>query len=280
MAASLGSSSAAYAAELMWRMAAVTGRYAEAERCAEQHQAIARAFNAAFVRPDGVVGNGSQTSHVLALKFGLVPDELRKATASHLASEIATRGMKLSTGFLGTPYLLDVLCGHGQTDTAIALLPQTDYPSWGYMIRKGATSIWERWNGDVGDVAMNSYNHYALGAVVGFLFRRLAGIAPAEPGFRRIAVNPIFDPRIGRVEAEYDSCHGRIATVVAGDECGLSRLAVTIPANTTAEVHLPSGRKWREDGRPLEPRQDICARHGRSGETVMEFGSGDYLFEP
>ncbi len=269
----------AYSAALMAKMAAATGRSAEAALYTDQHSAIERAFISEFVRSDGVVANGSQTSYVLALRFGLVPEHLRLAAAAHLATEISGRGMKLSTGFLGTPYLLDVLSDNGQTNTAIELLLQTDYPSWGYMIRQGATSIWERWNGDVGDVAMNSYNHYALGAVVGFIYRRLAGIAPALPAFRRIEVKPVFDPRIGRVEAEYRSQSGRITTAVDGDAKGLSRLAIMIPANAAAQVHLPGDRHWRESGKLLQAQSDIRFVSDHSREIVVEVGSGDYLFE-
>jgi alpha-L-rhamnosidase len=140
------------------------------------------------------------------------------------------------------------------------------------MIRKGATTMWERWNSDTGDVAMNSYNHYAYGAVVGYLYRRLAGIAPATPGFRKIAIRPIFDPRIGRVHAEYQSCLGQISSDVRGDSEGLSRLMLEIPANATAEVHLPRRRKWHEAGKPL-----AGARQAGT-DLLVEVGSGIYDF--
>src|SRR3546814_20300824 len=110
-------------------------------------------------------------------------------------------GRQLSTVFLGTSYLLAVLADNGRREEVSGLLLQTGYPSWGYMPVKGATTVWERWDVDVGDVAMNSYNHYALGAVVGFFYRRLAGIAPAAPGFRRIAIRPIWLPKVGKVSA-------------------------------------------------------------------------------
>jgi alpha-L-rhamnosidase len=269
----------AYSAQLMTEMAAATGRAEAVTRFADQHRAIVAAFRTAFVTADGVVGNGSQTSYVLALKFGLVPQDLRAAAAAHLAAEIAGRGMTLSTGFLGTPYLLDVLCDNGQASTAVALLLQTRYPSWGYMIAAGATTMWERWNGDVGDIAMNSYSHYALGAVVGFIYRRLAGIAPAAPGFRRIIVKPLFDPRIGKVEAEYHSCLGRIASTIEGDASGLRRLVLTIPPNATAEIHLPRDRTWRESGDALENCASIRVVGSVPDAFVLEVGSGDYCFE-
>jgi alpha-L-rhamnosidase len=240
---------------------------------------VQSAFAKAFIKPDGVVGNASQTSYVLALRFDLVPPGLRRTAAKLLAGNIRQRGMRLSTGFLGTPYLLDVLADNGQADVAVSLLLQAAYPSWGYMLAKGATTMWERWNGDVGDVAMNSYNHYAFGAVVGFMYRRLAGIAPAEPGFRRIDIDPIYDQRIGPVRAHYDSCLGRIATEVSGDSQGLSGLKVEIPPNSVANIHLPPRSKpWRESRRELAEHGDLRVVTLSSTGTVLEVGSGRYDF--
>jgi alpha-L-rhamnosidase len=267
----------AYCATLMVEMAHATGRGDAAERYARMHANIGAAFVKEFVKADGTVANGSQTSYVLALRFGLVPPEQRSAAGKHLADDIRGRGMKLSTGFLGTPYLLDVLVDVGQVDVAVALLLQAAYPSWGYMLAKGATTMWERWNGDVGDVGMNSYNHYAFGAVVGFMYRRLAGIAPAAPGFRRIEIAPIYDEKIGSVQARYESCVGRISTKVSGDSRGLTRLEVEIPPNCVAEVHLPGrAQSWREGRRALEGRTDIRIK-GHAGLT-LEVGSGRYDF--
>src|SRR3546814_4231676 len=145
----------------------------------------------------------------------LVPPALRAAAADILAADIRARGMTLSTGFLGTPYLLDVLADAGKPDEVAGLLLQTGYPSWGYMVAKGATTMWERWNGDTGDLAMNSSNHYAFGAVVGFFYRRLAGIAPAAPGFRRIAARPLWLPAVGRVaEIGRAACRDRVCQYV------------------------------------------------------------------
>jgi alpha-L-rhamnosidase len=269
----------AYCAALMNEMALAVHRTGDAARYAHMRVEIQSAFERMFIKPDGVVGNGSQTSHVLALRFELVPPDLRRTTATLLAADIKRRGMKLSTGFLGTPYLLDVLADNGQADVAISLLLQAAYPSWGYMLAKGATTMWERWNGDVGDVAMNSYNHYAFGAVVGFMYRRLAGITPAEPGFRRIDIDPIYDPRIGSIRAHYDSCLGRIASEISGDPQGLTRLKVEIPPNSMANIHLPeSPQPWREGRRELAGRADLRIVTMSSKGTVLEVGSGRYDF--
>jgi alpha-L-rhamnosidase len=269
----------AYCAALMEEMARATGRDADAERYKQVRSQIGSAFAAAFVHADGTVGNGSQTSQVLALRFDLVPAALRESAGTHLAADIRRRGMKLSTGFLGTPYLLDVLADTGQADVAVSLLLQAAYPSWGYMLAKGATTMWERWNGDVGDVGMNSYNHYAFGAVVGFMYRRLAGIAPAAPGFRRIDINPIFSTRIGPVRARYKSCLGLISTDVTGDSHGLTRLQVEIPANSVANIHLPQrAQPWRDGRRALAGRSDLRIVTQSTAGLVLEVGSGRYDF--
>jgi alpha-L-rhamnosidase len=269
----------AYCAELMAAMAGAVGRSDQARRYARLRADIGQAFQAEYLKPDGLVGNGSQTSCVLALKFGLVPPPLRARVAERLAADIRHRGGRLSTGFLGTPYLLDVLADHGQVDTAVGLLLQTEYPSWGYMVRKGATTMWERWNSDVGDVAMNSYNHYAFGAVVGFMYRRLAGLSPSAPGFARLEVRPLFDPRIGKVRAEHQCRLGRVASEVDGDARGLNRLALTVPANSVAEVHLPvRAQAWREGGRAITAHADVRVLSRTPELLKVEVGSGSYLF--
>ncbi|MFD1786314.1 family 78 glycoside hydrolase catalytic domain [Sphingomonas floccifaciens] len=250
----------AWCADLMAQMARATGR--GAARWNGLRGEIGRAFADEYLT-GGTAGNGSQTSQVLALQMGLVPAADRAAAADILAADIRRRDMTLSTGFLGTPYIFDVLADAGKLDEVAALLLQTGYPSWGYMVAQGATTMWERWNGDTGDLAMNSYNHYAFGAVVGFFYRRLAGISPAAPGFRRIAVRPLWLPGVGRVRARYEACVGTIATEVDGDASGMTRLALTVPANCVAEVELPVG-EWLEGGRTVANR------------TVV--GSGTYVF--
>jgi alpha-L-rhamnosidase len=269
----------AYCAALMEEMARAINRTAAADHYAQVRARIGAAFSDAFVHSDGTVGNGSQTSYVLALRFDLVPAKLRESAGTHLAAGIRQRGMKLSTGFLGTPYLLDVLSDAGQAEVAVSLLLQAAYPSWGYMLAKGATTMWERWNGDVGDVGMNSYNHYAFGAVVGFMYRRLAGIAPAAPGFRRIDINPIFSTRVGSVRARYESCVGPISTDVSGDAHGLTRLKVEIPPNSVANVHLPQrAQPWREGRRALAGRSELRIVTQSPAGLVLEVGSGRYDF--
>lgn len=263
-------------AELMAEMAGAIGHTEVATGYTRMRQRVGEAFQRAFVRDDGEVGNGSQTSYALALRFGLVPRSLRTRAGARLAANVERRGTLLSTGFLGTPCLLDALADAGQPQVAVSLLLQTRYPSWGYMIDHGATTMWERWNGNAVDQSMNSFNHYALGAVVGFMYRRLGGIEEAAPGFRRIRIDPLYDPRIPRVRAHYDSCLGLISTELDGNASGLTRLQLEIPANSRAEVHLP-GRPsaWRLDGRPLRSA-GLRPLTTAPGRFITELGSGTY----
>ncbi len=147
------------------------------------------------MRADGTVGSGSQTSYVLALKFGLVPDNLKTAAFNRLADDVASRGNHLSTGFLGTPFLLNVLEDGGRADLAHKLLVQDSYPSWGYMLSRGGTTIWERWDGirpdgSLQDAGMNSFNHFGLGSIGDWLYDEVGGLAPLEPGYKKQLVAP------------------------------------------------------------------------------------------
>ena len=192
-----------------------------------------------------------------------------------LAANIASRGDKLSTGFLGTPHILEALADTGQAQTAVTLLLQRQYPSWGYMVANGATSMWERWNSDGGDRSMNSLNHYAYGAITAFLFRRIAGIAPLEPGFRQVRVAPICDRRLGHAGADYDSIAGYIRTDWRYDADALI-LAVELPPNVRGEVILPAERRRiRMNGRPLGASHRTTEDNGT---TAVQVGPGKYRF--
>jgi alpha-L-rhamnosidase len=275
----IGTAFWAYTTSLMLQMAEATGREADAARYHALHDAIAAAFNAAYVKPDGTIGNDSQTSYVLPLRFGLLPGALRQGAGDRLADNIRRRGTLLSTGFLGTPFSLDVLADTGHADLAYSLLLRTEYPSWGYMIRKGATTMWERWNGDVGDVSMNSYNHYAFGAVGGFLFRRVAGIAAAAPGFKRIRIDPVTDPRVKSGGADYQSMLGRISTRWRREDHRFS-LDLTVPPNAVAEVRLPTGaaNHITEGGRAIRGVEGMRILGHDASATTLEVGSGSYKF--
>jgi alpha-L-rhamnosidase len=278
----IGTAYWARSAKLLAEMGEALSRSEDVARLRALFERIREAFNTAYFRDDGTIGNGSQCGYVLALQFGLVPDASRQDAAEHLAADIRSRG-SLTTGFLGTQFILDVLTDAGFTELACGLLLRTEYPSWGYMVGRGATTIWESWGGEQqyeGKHIQLSRNHFALGAVNGYLFRRLAGIDEAAPGFEQIVIRPVLDPRIKRGGGTYDSIMGRIATDWTRDSRGSFSLKVQIPANTSAHVHLPAaaGAHIKESRRDIRARRDLRLIQRSSGEAVIRVGSGSYAF--
>jgi alpha-L-rhamnosidase len=263
-------------ANMMSQMAQAVGKETGAKHYDEVVQNIRAAFQKAYIKDDGTVGTGTQTSYVVALYTKMAPAALEPALVDKLVKDIEARQWHLSTGFLGTPFLLFTLADHGRTDVAYRLLLNDTYPSWGYMLSKGATTWWERWNGDTGDPAMNSYNHYAFGSVIAWVYRYAAGIdtLPNSPGFKEIVIHPHLDPRMTSARAEYDSIYGKVVSDWKGTPAGPFSLRVTIPANTSAKVFLPAiaGAHLTEDGNLIDAPQD-------SGSYVVQIGSGSYNFE-
>jgi len=263
-------------ANMMSQMAHAVGKDADAKRYNDLVQNIRAAFQKAYIKADGTVGTGTQTSYVVALYTRMAPESLEPLLVDKLVKDIESRNWHLSTGFLGTPFLLFTLADHGRSDVAYRLLLNDTYPSWGYMLSKGATTWWERWNGDTGDPAMNSYNHYAFGSVIAWVYRYAAGIdtLPDSPGFKEIIIHPHLDPRMTSARSEYDSIYGKIISDWKGTPAGPFSLQVTIPANTSAKVFLPAiaGARLTEDGNLLEAQPD-------GGSYVIRVGSGSYNFE-
>jgi alpha-L-rhamnosidase len=263
-------------ANMMSQMAHAIGKDSDAKRYDDLVQNIRVAFQKAYIKPNGEVGTGTQTSYVVALYTKMAPESLEPALVDRLVKDIESRNWHLSTGFLGTPFLLFTLSNHGRTDVAYRLLLNDTYPSWGYMLSKGATTWWERWNGDTGDPSMNSYNHYAFGSVVAWVYRYAAGIDTTRdaPGFRQIVIHPHLDSRLSSARAEYDSVYGKIISDWTAPAAGPFTLKMTIPANTSAKVFLPAirGTHITESGKPI-------AAHQENGSNVIEVGSGSYSFE-
>ncbi|MBM7518695.1 family 78 glycoside hydrolase catalytic domain [Nocardioides nitrophenolicus] len=280
----LGTAYYAEDARMLAEMAAAIGEDADAARFAQLSADVRAAFGAEFVAADGTVTGNSQTGYAMALGMDLVPDELRDAVAAKFVAKLAASDNHLTTGFLGTPWLLPALTSIDRDDLAYELLLHEDYPSWGYEVAMGATTMWERWNsinpdGSFGDVGMNSFNHYAYGAVGDWMYQNIGGISPLEPGYRRFRVAPAVDGALSDARGEYDSVYGTIATdwKRQGDDL---TLAVDVPVNTTAEVVLPAANTWAvTEGGDLLPDvtgvQDVSSA---DGEVVVTVGSGSYDF--
>jgi alpha-L-rhamnosidase len=225
----------------MKEMATALHRTADSKKYEALYQQIADAYRKAYIKADGSVEGATQSAYVVTLASGIAPENQRASMTEQLVKSIESHDNHLTTGFLGTPFLMFVLDENGRSDIAYKLLLQDTYPSWGYMVRKGATTWWERWNGDTGDPAMNSYNHYAFGSVMAWVFRRVAGIDtdPLGAGFHHLTIAPHFDASLPQVHAEYDSAYGTVTT----DWNGVAhRFTVTTPPNTTATIALPHGK--------------------------------------
>ena len=285
-------------AKLMAEMAQAIGKRGEASAYRKLFAGIRTAFQQDYVGPDGALKVDTQTAYVLALSFGLLPDEMVKSAADRLAAKIASNGFRMATGFLGTKPLLPVLTAHGHHDLAVRLFQSRAFPSWGYEVANGATSVWERWdsytkehgfNGQGGNqnAAMNSFSHYAFGAVCEWMFRDLAGIDNEGPGFQRIVLRP-GPPTAGSnpdnkpidwVKAEHMSAHGRIATAWKST-ADRFELDVTIPANTTATLYLPAktGGSITEGGNDLKGNAGVKLLRMEGDRAVISLDSGSYRF--
>ncbi|MGC1294149.1 MAG: family 78 glycoside hydrolase catalytic domain [Alloacidobacterium sp.] len=231
----------ALVAREMTTMATALHRQSDVEKYQEQYDHIAASYRAAFVKDDGSVAGDTQTAYLATLFTGIAPPSLRASMVGHLIKNIEAHGNHLTTGFLGTPFLMFVLDENAHSDLVFKLLLSETYPSWGYMVKKGATTWWERWNGDTGDPSMNSYNHYAFGAVMAWVYQRAAGIDTdlAGPGFHHLTIHPHFDPALPQLHVEYDSAYG---TIISDWQQSSHRFTITIPANTTATVELPNNK--------------------------------------
>ena len=293
----------AYDTTLMRQMAHATGRAQDEEKYARLFEKIRTAFQKQFVRDDGFVagadnsaspfgqinnpdakskGGDTQTGYVLALHMNLLPEALRPAAAEKLAEKIEANHGLLGTGFLGTPYLLEELTRAGHAKLAYQLLLNTAYPSWGYMVEHGATTMWERWNGDQmrDDPSMNSYNHYAYGAVADWIYRYAAGVdtTPLDAGFHTIVLHPVFDARLGHIAFDYASAYGAIHSdwTVKGTT---AEWHVSLPANTTGWLELSAGEaaKYRIQGAPLAQSKTVKTTT-RGQQSGFELAPGSYTF--
>jgi alpha-L-rhamnosidase len=234
-----------YSATLVSMAAEVLGKADDVKVYAALAENIRAAMRKEFVTPNGRVASDTQTADVIALFMGFASDKAK--TAASLNKKITANGDKLNTGFVGTAYLSRVLSENGHNDLAYKLLLNEDYPGWLYEVKNDATTIWERWNsvkpdGGLGDADMNSFNHYAYGAVMEWVYRNVAGIQPAAAAFSRIRFAPQPDEGLEWVNAEYDSAQGvyKSGWKIDGD---YRELHLTIPLGGTAECYLPDAPK-------------------------------------
>jgi len=289
----------AYTTMLMAEMAGAVGKPAPATEYQELLRRIKEAFNKKYVYPDGSLQVDTQTAYALALWMDLLPEHLRNPAGEILAKKIRAKATEknsgIATGFLGTRPLLPVLSATGQNDLAVSLLQSRKFPSWGFEVVNGATTIWERWNsytkdkgfGGEQNAAMNSFAHYSFGAVCEWMFSTLAGIDTDGAGYQRILIrpsppspgsNPDNKP-IDWVRAHYDSIHGRIATSWrrTGDRF---ELEATIPPNTSATIYLQARAESdiTEGGHKLNQSPGVKFLRMERDRAILAADSGTFQF--
>jgi len=270
--------------KLMAGYATLLNQNADVERFNQLAEQLKTAFNEKLYNPQkGYYGNGSQTACVLPLAFDLVPAAERERVINHLVEKITieTKG-HIGTGLVGGQWLNRVLTASGRADLAYTFVTNTTYPSWGYMVEHGATTVWELWNGDTADPAMNSGNHVMLvGDLVIWLYENLAGIKPdsAQPGFKHILMQPQLVGDLKFVKASHRSPFGVIESEWqrSGDNFDWR---ITIPPNSTATVYLPasSANQITEGGKNLEKVKGVKFLELKGGRAVLEVESGSYHF--
>lgn len=282
----IGTAFLALDAKLMAQIADVLGKAEDAEKYTRLAAGVKEAFIHRFVTGDGLLTSGTQTTHVLALYFDLLPEAVRPKALAALVKDIQARKMHLATGFVGTPYLLHLLSDEGRLDVAYALLLQKTWPCWLYSVTQGATTIWERWDGwteDKGfqDPGMNSFNHYAYGSVGSWMYQVVAGIEAdfSQPGYKHIILKPQPGGGLEYARAAYDSLHGRIVSDWRVAD-GFFDWQISVPPNTTATIHVPvlEDAPVMECGEPADQAEGVTLVRREKKAAVYHLQSGHYHF--
>jgi len=270
---------------LLQKTAVLLDKKQDANDYSELLQNIKTAFQNEFLTPNGRLSSNTQTAYVLALAFNLIPENLKTVTAKRLADDVKKFG-HITTGFLGTPLICQVLTDNGYKDLAYMLLLRKQYPSWLYPITMGATTVWERWDGikpdsTFQDKGMNSLNHYAYGAVGKWLYSYVAGIRTDEnePGYKHILIQPIPGGRLTSASARIHSMYGEVESSwkISGDQFNI---IISVPPNTYATATLPNAKleEIRESGKFLKNVVGIKNYFQDGDAAILQLGSGRYQF--
>ena len=274
----------AYSTRLLARAAEALGKTGDAVKYYALFEKIKAAFNKAYVAANGRIKGDTQAAYVLALQFDLVDGANARRAAEYLVDDIRAHDWHLTTGFVGTKDLMLVLAKIGRNDVAYRLVHNDTFPSWGFSIKHGATTIWERWDGWTPEVGfeksgMNSFAHYSFGAVYQWMAENIGGIRNDGQAYDRIAITPMPDDKFTAARVAYDSIHGNIRSEWKKTAAGLT-LNVLIPANTTATVSLPakSADDITEGSLPLADAQGVKFLRLENDRALLAVDSGSYEF--
>ncbi len=276
----------AHSTQLLINAATVLNKKEDMALYTAQLSRIKAAFMKEYVSPNGRLISGTQTAYTLALNFDLLPENLRQQAAKRLVDNIESYGNHLTTGFLGTPYLCHVLTRFGFTNVSYKLLLQEKYPSWLYPVKMGATTIWERWDGQKPDssfqsVGMNSFNHYSYGAIGDWMYRQMVGLDTYEDGagYKHSKVQPHIGGGFTNASASLDTYYGKLSSgwKLQGEDIYLD---VIIPANTTSSVFIPTkdATKVSENGQALSTVNGLKIIGQKDDYLETQLGSGEYHF--
>jgi alpha-L-rhamnosidase len=273
--------------QIMINTAKVLGKNEDADKYTVLLKNVKDAFLKEYVTANGRLVSGTQTAYVLALNFDMLPENLREQTVNRLVENIKSYSNHLTTGFLGTPYLCHVLNRFGKTDVAYTLLMQETYPSWLYPVKMGATTIWERWSGIHPDstfepASMNSFNHYAYGAIGDWMYRVVAGLDTYDdaPGYKHIKIQPHIGGGLTNASASLQTYYGKASSGWKLDGNKII-MDIEIPANTTATVFVPASNKESitENGNAVSSSKDLQVTGIENGYVILKVNSGKYHFE-
>ena len=262
------------------------GKTGDAEKYGQMLDKIKAVFRDEFITPNGRLASNTQTAYSLALAFDLVPADQKKVAAKRLVEDVR-RFKHITTGFLGASPICHMLSDNGYLDEAYMLLNRKKYPSWLYPITKGATTIWERWDGIKPDGSfqnkgMNSFNHYAYGAIGEWLYRVVAGIEIDEhnPGYKHIIIQPHPGGGLTHTRARLDSMYGPIESGWCLDE-NVMKVDIEVPPNTTTTVRLPAAKidEVTEADERLREVEGITDSYQDEDTAVICVGSGRYSFK-
>ena len=270
-----------YCAKMLSDMAKVIGNEKEEKYYSSMASEIAVAFNREYWKEQtGGYASNNQASNAFALYMGLVDDRNVAKVAQNLAEDVKKHQYHLTTGNLCTKYLMEMLTEHGYVDVAYKIATQTTYPGWGYMLSKGATTLWERWEYATGD-AMNSHNHPMMGSVDSWFYKYVLGINPdfQYPGFEKIVIKPFIINDLDFAEGELETVKGVIKSAWH-KQGNVLTMNVSIPANTTATIYVPSetAKFVTEGNKNISKRKEFSLKGEENGYVIFEVGSGNYSF--
>ncbi len=271
--------------DIMINSAEVLGKSEDQKYYKDLLNKVKSAFRKEYVTGSGRLVSSTQTAYVLVLQFDMLEEGHREVAAKRLADNVKSYNYHITTGFLGTPYICHVLSRYGYTDLAYRLLLQDTYPSWLYPVKMGATTIWERWDGIKPDstfqsASMNSFNHYAYGAIGDWMYRVVCGLEIEQPGYKKSVIQPMLSDSLSYAKSSTMTPYGLISSGW-NKKSSSTEFTIEIPVNTTSTILLPISKASiiKLNGMPIDTYEKVKIIERKDDRVSVQVGSGKYLFE-